>query len=186
MFVILSALMVSLLIIGTPQALASLPRENAYAIYLSPGFEKGVGWGGYHVTIAGFSKNHAPGKSEKEEAKNAWDEANGGKVYSFVNKKYNKDYWACYLGKPYGWGICFYSDTLDRMAKELIKKKFDDVRKGGNWHISLYCDTKEAAIKRFEKDLKNKPWKLFEVRWPSSDCRDKGKTCNEDYWTEIK
>jgi hypothetical protein len=35
MFVILSALMVCLLIIETPQALASLPRENAYAINLS-------------------------------------------------------------------------------------------------------------------------------------------------------
>jgi 2'-5' RNA ligase len=186
LFVVLPFLVGSLLIIETTQA----QRQNEYAIYLSPGFEEGAHWGGYHVTITGFSNEHALGKSEKEEAKKAWNEANGGKEYSFANKKRGKDYWAEDIGNEFGYGIKFYSDTLDRLAKDLINRKFKDVKfKEGSknfiWHISLYCKTKEEAIEKFEKYFKNKPWKLFEVRWPSSDCRNKGTTCNKDYWIEI-
>jgi hypothetical protein len=35
------------------------PREHKYAVYLSPGYEENVKWGGYHVTITGFSNSHA-------------------------------------------------------------------------------------------------------------------------------
>jgi hypothetical protein len=193
MFAVFFTLMCCLLIIETSQSFAEqspAARNHEYAIYLSPGFEKGDHWGGYHVTITGFSNMHASGKSEKNEAKKAWYDANGGKPYSFANKKLGKDYGAVYLGSEYGWSIEFYSNTLDQLAKELNGKGFKNVRnakgsKNHKWHISLYCKTKNDAINKFETYLKNKPWYLFEVRKPSSDCQKHGTNCDKTYWNKI-
>lgn len=187
-FVMLPALMACLFIIEVPQALAQ--HDNEYAIYLSPGFEEGKHWGGYHVTVTGFSDDHAPGKSEKAEARKAWDGANGGKAYSFANKVRGKDYWAEDIGNGYGYGIKFKSDTLDKLAQDLSRKKFKSVRNADGsknyvWHISLYSKSEKEALETFEKHLKNKPWKLFEVRKPCSDCQSIGKRCDEGYWKEI-
>lgn len=150
-----------------------LSKQNSYAIYLSPGEHSGVPYGGYHVTLASFSNKHAPGKSERHEAKEAWKHAHGntGPLY-FDKKQKGKDYWAHNIGNNYGYGICFKSNELDRMASELHKRKFDNQKQlsevnSGNscrWHVSLYANSEEGAYKKFEKDLKHKPWKLYEVR----------------------
>ncbi|MBC1298309.1 hypothetical protein GNF11_25940 [Nostoc sp. UCD122] len=39
--------------------LVEVIEEHEYAVYLSPGYEKDVQWGGYHVTITRFSNSHA-------------------------------------------------------------------------------------------------------------------------------
>lgn len=191
--VLFSVLICCLLIIETTQSFAqqSAARNHEYAIYLSPGFESGRHWGGYHVTITGISDSHALGKSEKKEAQNAWYDANGGKPYSFANKKLGKDYWAKYIGGEYGWGIEFYSNTLDKLSKDLKDTGFDKVRnpkgsKGYKWHISLYCSSDKDAIKTFEKYLKDKPWYLYEVREPSLKCQQTGKGCDNTHWVKIK
>lgn len=191
--ILFSILICCLLIIETSQSFAQqgAARNHEYAIYLSPGFESGKHWGGHHVTITGFSDSHALGKSEKNEAQNAWNDANGGKPYNFANKKLGKDYWPKYIGGEYGWGIEFSSLTLDKLAKELNDKGFDKVRnpKGGKnykWHISLYCNSDKEAIETFEKYLKNRPWSLYEVREPSSKCEHSGKGCDNTYWAKIQ
>lgn len=159
-----------------------LTKQDSYAIYLSPGKHSGVPYGGYHVTLTSFSSKHAPGKSERHEAKAAWKAAHGNTgSLSFSNKQREKDYKACNLGKNYGYGICFNSNDLDRMAVELHKRKFDNSKQlgkvGGDnyrWHVTLYAKTPKEAYDKFEKELKHKPWNLYEVRY------------SDMHWTPIK
>jgi len=158
---------------------AAMQRQSQYAIYLSPGPREGTLWGGYHVTVTSFSDHHAPGKSEKSEARKAWANVHGSKKPFYFNKKHRKkDYWAHNLSEGYkNYGICFKSGELDRMTQELHNRGFDNqkqvenVKWGNNcrWHVSLYCKTSQAAIEKFEKELKNRPWKLYEVRYPGTD-----------------
>jgi hypothetical protein len=179
------ALLVMAAVIGGILSIEPLPalaqRQSSYAIYLSPGPRQGIEWGGYHATVTSFSKEHAPGRSEKKVAKKAWNKIHGYGPFYFDKKQRGIDYWAHDLGNGYGYGVCFKSKELDRLTKDLHKQKFDNqkqldkVNKGSKcrWHVSLYCKTPEEAIKKFEKDLKYKPWKLYEVRYPGTD------------WTEI-
>jgi len=156
---------------------AQAQRQSSYAIYLSPGPRPDVSWGGYHVTITGFSQNHAPGKSQKREAAKAWKKVHGSGTYSFAHKQRGKDYWAHDLGGDYGYGVCFKSKELDRLTFELNKANFDNQKQLDNvnngkscrWHVSLYANTPEEAYHKFEKYLKPTLWSLYEVKYPGSE-----------------
>jgi hypothetical protein len=170
---VMAALIGGILKIEPQPALAQ--RQSSYAIYLSPGPRQGIEWGGYHVTVTSFSNKHCPGKSEKKVAKAAWEKIHGYKSFSFEKKQRGVDYWAHDLGN--GYGICFKSKELDALTFELHKEKFDNQKQVDNvksgrkcrWHVSLYCKTPEEALKKFEKDFKHRPWKLYEARYPGTD-----------------
>ncbi len=173
------------LAIATPPAQAQ--GQSTDAIYLSPGPQQGVPWGGYHVTVTGFSSGHAPGKSVKHEAAEAWKKVHGAGTFNFENKHKGKDYWACNLGKPqsiseseiksepHGYGICFKSDQLDALTMDLSKRKFQNQKqvamvKGGkgHWHVSLYAKSEADAYKKFE-GIKHQSWKLYVVKNQGKD-----------------
>ncbi len=98
---------------------------------------------------------------------------NGPGAFSLSNKHKGTDYWAHDLGN--GYGICFKSSKLDKLTFRLNKQKFDNHKElnmvnGGyncRWHVSLYAKTPEEAYKKFDK-LKDKPWKLYDVKYPGS------------------
>jgi hypothetical protein len=162
-------------------------REHAYAVYLSPGFQKGVRWGGYHATLTGFSANHLCNGSMAQALQKAWRQAQGGKPYSFASKSYKKDYQEILLSHSFGkrWGISFKSAMLTRKLAPLLRKSgFEGLK--SHWHISLYSDSAKSAVAKFDGELKPKSWKLFLVRLPGKLCQDEGKGCQAHDWTEIK
>lgn len=173
-------------IAGTEPASASQCRAHRYAVYLSPHYEKGVRWGGYHVTLTGFSANHVCHGSMESVLRNAWHEANGGKPYSFDSKIYKKDYrehpFQYAWGK--GWGITFKSGMLTNKLMPLLKKGGFEMPKS-QWHISLYSNSAHDAVAMFDRHLKHKPWKLYLVPMPDKACQDQGKSCANN-WTEIR
>ncbi len=40
------------------RTLSEVIKEYEYVLYLSPGYEKSVQWGGYYVTITDYSNSH--------------------------------------------------------------------------------------------------------------------------------
>lgn len=108
-------------------AWAAACRAHQYAVYLSPGYEQGVRWGGYHVTLTGFSANHVCHGSMDAVLRKAWRQAQGGKPYSFQSKINKKDYQAHAFQYPWGrrWGISFKSGVL-------TQKLIPQLREGGS------------------------------------------------------
>ena len=156
-------------------------REHQYAVYLSPGYQPGVRWGGYHVTITEFNADHVCHGSMKDVARHAWSEAQGGKPFSFKSKS-RKDYREAHL--PQGWGVSFKSGVLtNKLKPQLQKHGFKGVKSA--WHISLYSDSGAQAVHKFEASLKDRPWHLFVVRKPDKACQEHGTNCPGDYWEEI-
>jgi hypothetical protein len=156
-------------------------RTHEYAVYLSPGFRKGVRWGGYHVTVTGFSASHAAGKSQKKILGTAWHKFFRGKAWHFT-KKEGID---CWFKRPahLGWQVNFESKTLQDLATYLRTHGFKGVRK--NWHVSLYGATKAGARHRLAQ-LKTRDWHLWLVRKPGKECQLHGKGCRADAWEQIK
>lgn len=164
---------------------ADCPRKHSYAVYLSPGYEPGVRWGGYHVTITKFSKSHVCKRKGgmKTALHDVWK-----KPYSFKSKKEGEDYWGEASGGIYG--VVFKSDLLTHKLKpELRKQGFEGVK--SHWHISLYSDSEAHAVEKFEttrlkeEPLKEEPWHLFIVRKPGRACQNHGTHCPRDYWEAI-
>ena len=96
---------------------ADCPRKHSYAVYLSPGYEPGVRWGGYHVTITKFSKSHVCKRKGgmKTALHDVWK-----KPYSFKSKKEGEDYWGEASGGIYG--VVFKSDLLTSQAQTRATK----------------------------------------------------------------
>ena len=163
-----------------PQASAADCREHQYAVYLSPGHQQGVRWGGYHVTITEFNANHVCNRSMKTLLHQAWNEVQGGKPFSFKSK-IRKDYREQRLNTQ--WGVAFNSGLLTGKLKPRLQQQgFLGVK--SHWHISLYSDTGQQAIRKFET-LKDVPWRLFVVRKPDKMCQEHGTNCPRDFWEEI-
>ncbi len=169
------------------------PRKHEYAVYLSPGYQPGVPWGGYHVTITEFSANHVchgDKGSMKQVLRKVWRDVQGSQSFSFQSKS-RKDYWprrgSQYIaatGLGIEWGVGFNSSLLtNKLKPELQKEGFLGLK--SHWHISLYSHTENEAIQKFEATLKNKPWQLFVVRKPDKQCQANGKSCPAAYWEEI-
>lgn len=53
------------------------------------------------------------------------------------------------------------------------------------WHISLYSDSAQAAVSKFDSRLKNKSWRLYLVQMPDKACQNEGKNCAAN-WIEIR
>ncbi|HML30710.1 MAG TPA: hypothetical protein PKE16_18095, partial [Hyphomicrobium sp.] len=154
-------------VVATEPASASECRARRYAVYLSPHYEKGVRWGGYHVTLTGFSANHVCHGSMEAVLRKAWHEANGGKPFSFDSKIYKKDYREHSFQYPEGkrWGISFNSGMLSNTLIPLLKKGGFEMLKS-QWHISLYSNSAHDAVVMFDSHLKHKPWQLYLVPMP--------------------
>lgn len=160
------------------------PRK--YAVYLSPGFEQGVRWGGYHVTVTGFSADHVCSGSMEDVLHKAWRHANGGNPYNFKGKVRGKDYSAKQFVTPKGrmWGIAFKSSMLTHKLTPLLRAGgFKELK--SHWHVSLYSKNAQAAVSTFEHQLKDKPWRLYLVPMPGKACQTDGKGCTND-WIEIR
>jgi V8-like Glu-specific endopeptidase len=157
-------------------------RKHEYAVYLSPGYQEGVRWGGFHATITHFSANHACGRDQKKTVRNAWTKIGGGEFYSFSGKKRKTDYWASNLSTK--WGVRFNSSLLDSLASELKEAGFK-AEEPRHWHISLYETTGKAAITTFESKFKNIHWRLFLVQKPNENCQTKGTDCHPEEWELI-
>lgn len=166
---------------------AAACRDHQYAVYLSPGHEDGVRWGGYHATLTGFSASHVCGGSMNAVLQKAWQEAQGGKPYSFRSKTYRKDYREFAIQHPWGrkWGMSFNSNMLTGKLVPLLRKGgFEKLK--SHWHVSLYSDDAKAAVSKFESQLKNESWRLWLVRLPDKLCQNEGKGCPQHDWTEIR
>jgi hypothetical protein len=175
------------LLVCADSALGAGCHEHSYAVYLSPRFQSGVRWGGYHVTLVGFSANHACSGGMTKVLQSAWRQVQGGKPYSFKSKTQGRDYEAHRFQYPWGqqWGIAFKSGVLTRKLLPLLRKGgFENLK--SHWHVSLYADSAKAAIAKFDGSLKGVPWRLFLVRLPDKLCQDKGKGCRQSDWTEVK
>lgn len=171
---------------ATQDALAAGCRAHQYAVYLSPHYENGVRWGGYHVTLTGFSTNHVCHGSMEAVLRKAWQQAQGGRQYSFESKSYKKDYHEHAFQYPWGrrWGISFKSGMLTQKLMPLLRAGgFEKLK--SQWHVSLYSTSAKDAVAMFDKHLKGKPWKLYLVPLPDKVCQDEGKNCPNN-WTEIK
>lgn len=177
--------------------------ESEYAVYLSPGYEKDVQWGGYHVTITGFSNSHADKQEQNKRdiLKELWKEVNNAQPYSFRNTVEGKDYWI----KPdsrdkFGrkvYAVCFKSRFLDELAERLKNTNFKRVKSDKKvkcheglrencWHITLIKATEnESTLRQIFDSLKQKDWKLWLVKKPSQECQYDAKECNPDDWEEI-
>jgi hypothetical protein len=116
--------------IVSDDAWATACRAHQYAVYLSPGYEKGVRWGGYHVTLTGFSADHVCHGSMEAALRKAWRQAQGGKPYSFKSKTYKKDYQALAIKHPWGlrWGVSFKSGMLKKLTKLLGEDGFKQLK----------------------------------------------------------
>lgn len=160
-------------------------RSHSYAVYLSPGYEPGVRWGGYHVTITEFSPNHVCNGSMKDVLRHAWRDVQHGKPFSFESKK-SKDYWPQELIHPWGraWGVGFNSGLLTHQLKPKLQKSgFVGVK--SHWHVSLYADSGSQAVRKFETTLKGRPWHLYVVRKPDKACQEHGTNCPRNDWEAI-
>lgn len=170
--------------VATPAAAADC-RTHSYAVYLSPGYEPGVRWGGYHVTITEFSPNHVCKGSMKDVLSHLWRDVQHGRPFSFESKK-SKDYWPQELSHPWGraWGIGFNSGLLTQQLKPKLQKSgFVGVK--SHWHVSLYGDSGPQAVRKFETTLKGRPWHLYVVRKPDKACQERGTNCPRSDWEAI-
>jgi len=174
------------------------PREKEWGAYLSNGYRDGVPWGGFHVTIAGFSKVHACTKGMSNALEKAWALVHKSEPFDFAKdakaisgpKEIGKG-----SDKGYYW-VTFQSETLDRLARVLVRDyQFQAAKMKGpefaktSWHVSLdTTDPKEAA--RRWAAISGKAWRLYKIRFPDEkSCREidqNGEGCVEDgYWFEV-
>lgn len=144
-----------------------------WAIILSPGPKPGVPWGGYHVTIAGYSKANTPEK--KNFLENAYKSAFHGKPWHLHGMLPDLVKWKGTYTQT------FKSHTLDELAGKLALGGFDKI-KGPNhanvpWHISLHSDFATSQRKNNEFKLNKTNWYLWQVPEPNKTCQEHGTGC---------
>jgi hypothetical protein len=145
-----------------------------WAVILSPGQVPKVPWGGYHVTIAGYSVKNG-----------------GQKKAEFLVREYK----ILFNGKPWylhgtlpalenwkgTWTQVFPSRTLDELGYRLEEGGFDKIKgplyARTPWHISLLEDksASKSEIKSFEQDRTE--WYLWLAPEPPLSCREDGTGC---------
>lgn len=157
------------------------------AVILSPGPQQGVPWGGYHVTVTGYSDRHACIQNNS-----------CGSVLAHEFK-------SVFHGKPWRlhgdlplmkkdphlarWIQKFESHTLSELAKKLEHAGFDKIKgpahSGMAWHVTLDHDFSSSRAKIEELKHHKVDWHLWLVPEPGSACRDKGIDCRPDRWRRI-
>ncbi|MCC3246032.1 hypothetical protein LG047_11920 [Methylocystis sp. WRRC1] len=173
----------------TGQIPVSQCHANAWGVYLSPGFEPGVRWGGHHVTIAGFNREQACrfGKGGMEMAlEQTWRNLHQMRPFRFTNPADAQNIVVgVMLGKQPV--TTFQSPLLNRLADQLYSRDFKQLHgpkysvKKEPWHVSLY--TKTIYVEW--ANIKLEPWRLFMVREPSWLCAHKGVDCHKKDWIEV-
>jgi hypothetical protein len=174
-----------------------------WAVILSPGPETGVPWGGYHVTIAGYSSMHAC-DCDNDTAYICVSPlcACGDKeaiLRKYFKLLFNDKPWHLHgdlpaLSKWSGlWTQTFQSDILDKLANKLDVEGFDNIKgpdhptspgkNGTPWHITLTADKtdSEDMVAAFKSEKTD--WYLWLVPAPRQECIDDGINCPT--WTRI-
>lgn len=108
-----------------------------WAVILSPGPTPGVPWGGYHITITGYSKANG-GLSKKTFLEGAYKTVLHGRPWHLHGNHPNLVKWKGTYTQ------ILISHTLDELSSKLVTGGFDNI-KGPNqgkvpWHISLHSD----------------------------------------------
>jgi len=168
-------------------------HPQPWAIYLSPGFEPHTPYGGYHITIAGFSNYHAckfgPNGME-DQLQQAWKKFHDMKPFTFRNVGAAGADVQGFLPMTHKM-VNFKSALLNNFANDLLKNRdFYKLHgpndgKGGKaepWHVSLYSNNLQAEWDR----IVQKPWRLYLVRGNlPPECESSGTNCPEGNWIEI-
>lgn len=205
----LSIVIVLTVILGAMTAV-SIATDEKWAVILSPGPEAGVPWGGYHVTVTGYSDQHTCRWDWGETivcGDLAYltkilsyyyhdDEVFGGKAWHVHGQLPNLDKWNGI------WTQTFASDMLDTLAQELDHESFNQLKGPDHakkfnkhtgqdepipWHISLteHKGESQDLVHHF-KDGKV-DWYLWLVPGPPSDnCQQHGTDCPLKRWQQIK
>lgn len=156
-----------------PKPAGSSGREK-WTVILSPGPQSGVHWGGYHVTIAGYSESNG-GNGKAESLRRAFKGL-------FHSKPWHLHGALPALANWKGiWTQTFKSRILDDLANRLEADGFDQIKGPIHahtaWHVSLLGDhsASRRKIESFERG-KTK-WYLWQVPEPPKACRDHGTGC---------
>ncbi len=186
----LVAAIVSVIVVGAMTSF-SIAADQKWAVILSPGPEDGVPWGGYHVTITGYSDSHTCRWDWGE----TWVCGDLGKILSHYyhdDDLFNGEGWHLH-DPPHGhlpylrqwdversegktervWVQTFDSDTLDTLAGELEHEGFDKI-KGPEHTRKIDPNTGKVKVTPWHISLtgnkKNSQnlvddWKNFKVDW---------------------
>jgi len=152
------------------------------AVILSPGPTPGVAWGGYHITITGYSRLHACllGPPSCETLLRA-DFRDGfhGRPWHLHGHLPRLVQWKGV------WTQTLDSDTLDDLAADLHRQGFEKIKgpaaSAVDWHISLGSD--EVAARAQVKVLRGEDWYLWLVPQSGDACHTHGVSCPA--WTLI-
>lgn len=174
-----------------------------WAVILSPGPETGVPWGGYHITIAGYSDMHAC-DCDDDTAYNCVSPlclcgGDGAILRKYIKSLFNDKPWHLHGNLPVLsqwsglWTQTLQSEILDKLANELDVEGFDKIKgpdhpagpgkKGTPWHITLTADKtfSKATVAAFKRDKTD--WYLWLVPAAPQECIDQGTNCPT--WTRI-
>lgn len=180
--------LLALLVISQPvQACTTLPRK-AYGVILSPGPQAGLPWGGYHITVAGYSARHACRKNTNTGCYSCRN------LLPLVRRIWRSEFRSTpwHLHEPIsslknsaeGWRLNVKSTTLNRAISQLKRAGFQSLKgpKHANfpWHISLHASSKDRA-RDIVEDLESSdtPWHLWLAPECSKQCKEKGLGCPE-------
>ena len=168
--------------------------EQRWAVILSPGPEDGVPWGGYHVTLAGYSNMHACNcdKCGLCESPQCCCDDKETLLRGAFKAFFKNTPWHLHGDLPRlqnwsgTWTQPFESAALNRLANYLDQEGFEKIKgpehpdESGRmtpWHITLSEDktrsaAKVAAFKRNQTD-----WYLWLVPSPPQECIRAGTNC---------
>ena len=174
-----------------------------WGVILSPGPETGVPWGGYHVTIAGYSSMQACDCDDDTACICVNPLCCCGDKEAILRKYFkllfNDKPWHLHgdlpaLSEWSGiWTQTFRSDILDKLANKLDVEGFDKIKgpdhptspgkSGTPWHISLTADQtdSEDMVAAFKSEKTD--WYLWLVPAPPQECINYGTNCPT--WTRI-
>jgi hypothetical protein len=159
------------------------------SVYVSNGYQPGIPWGGFHVTMTSFNPDLVSRASDVRQAWLSVPDFAGGNPFRLRNKKWGVDLWPVnHLGNNL-WGVAFSSGVLHTLGDNLKKSKFnvkptnkklEDTPCGPKldcYHISLYQPSPEKAKTYFDNNLRNACYWPFFVNEPSKDCEQTGANC---------
>lgn len=134
-------------------------NADKYAVYVTSGTEaynSNIKWGGCHITMAGFSREH--GKKAKLDVINEISKNSLINSSAWKPSAYNIQNWN---GK---WTVVIKSKTLDVVGKTLQIQGFEEVKGPKScktaFHITLPHVKSKQEAKQFAKGLSNKDWYL--------------------------
>lgn len=159
---------------------ANFSNSAQWAVILSPGPQPGVPWGGYHVTIAGYSKANG-GLNKKNSLEGAFKSVFHGKPWHLHGNLPDLVKWKGIYTQV------FKSHTLDELSGRLAAEGFDSIKGPDHiktpWHISLQRDHAASKRKVMEFTRGKTNWYLWQVPKPSKTCEEYGTSC--PYWQKI-